>query len=141
MLDGKVGHSYEVDIWSLGVILYTLLVGKPPFETSDVKTTYNRIRMNAYSFPEHIKLSEEAVSLVTQILRSDPKRRPTLDDILEHEFFHMGYSIPKLLPVSTLAVPPSETYLKQFIGNTMQPVERATADTVPVSLRPTGPKP
>lgn len=28
ILDGRVGHSYEVDIWSLGVILYTLLIGK-----------------------------------------------------------------------------------------------------------------
>lgn len=40
ILEGKSGHSYEVDIWSLGVIIYTFLVGKPPFETSDVKTTY-----------------------------------------------------------------------------------------------------
>mmetsp|Transcript_31604 Transcript_31604/g.30916 ORF Transcript_31604/g.30916 Transcript_31604/m.30916 type:complete len:115 (+) Transcript_31604:280-624(+) len=33
VLEGKGGHSYEVDIWSLGVIIYTLIVGKPPFET------------------------------------------------------------------------------------------------------------
>ena len=43
ILDGK-GHSYEVDLWSLGVIIYTLLVGKPPFQTSDVKATYKKIR-------------------------------------------------------------------------------------------------
>lgn len=36
MLDKK-GHSYEVDIWALGCILYTLLVGKPPFETMSLK--------------------------------------------------------------------------------------------------------
>ena len=46
ILEGKTGHSYEVDIWSLGVIIYTLLIGKPPFETPDVKTTYKKIRMN-----------------------------------------------------------------------------------------------
>jgi polo-like kinase 1 len=60
ILESKNGHSYEVDIWSLGVILYTLLIGKPPFETSDVKTTYRRIRMNAYSFPDHIPISSGA---------------------------------------------------------------------------------
>ncbi len=58
ILEGKTGHSYEVDIWSLGVIIYTLLIGKPPYETSDVKTTYQRIKRNQYSFPDHIKISK-----------------------------------------------------------------------------------
>lgn len=58
ILEGKNGHSYEVDTWSLGVIIYTLLIGKPPFETSDVKTTYKKIKQNNYNFPENPKISQ-----------------------------------------------------------------------------------
>ena len=112
ILEGKKGHSYEVDIWSVGVIMYTLLVGKPPFETNDVKTTYRRIKMNAYSFPEHVTVSHTAKDLITKILNTDPMKRPTIDDIFNHQFFNNGNSIPKLLPVSTLACPPSSSYLK-----------------------------
>lgn len=114
VLDGKTGHSYEVDVWSMGVVAYTLLVGKPPFETSDVKTTYRRIRMNAYSFPDHVPLSEQSKSLITRILVNDPAKRPSLDEIMDHEFFHQGNLIPKLLPPSTLACPPSSSFLRQF---------------------------
>ena len=115
ILEGKNGHSYEVDTWSIGVICYTLLIGKPPFETSDVKTTYRRIRMNAYSFPEHIQISAAARALISKILNSDPAKRPSLNEILNHEFFNNGGTIPKLLPISTLACPPSASYTKQFL--------------------------
>jgi polo-like kinase 1 len=139
VLDGKQGHSYEVDIWSFGVIAYTLLVGKPPFETSDVKTTYRRIRMNAYSFPEHISLSDASKSLITCILVSDPSKRPSLDDILSHDFFHQGTSIPKLMPTSTLACPPSASYIRQFMPSAkppQSPTSRMT-ETAPTTVAST----
>ena len=82
VLEGKQGHSYEVDIWSIGVIIYTLIIGKPPFETSDVKTTYKRIRMNAYNFPDNVPISDPARDLITKILNNDPTKRPTCDEIL-----------------------------------------------------------
>ncbi len=113
ILDGKQGHSYEVDIWSFGVILYTLIVGKPPFETPDVKTTYKRIKMNAYSFPDNVVISENARGLITRILKLDPAKRPRIDDIYDHCFFRGN--VPKLLPASTLACPPSLAYLRQFL--------------------------
>ena len=88
--------------------------------------------MNAYSFPDQISISQEAKSLITQILKNDPNRRPSLNEILEHEFFHMGNSIPKLLPVSTLAVPPSEAYIKKY--NPLPCYEPASSahDTMPI---------
>ena len=113
ILDGRSGHSYEVDVWSLGVLIYTMAIGKPPFETNDVKLTYRRIKMNAYSFPENVPLSEELRELITSILVNDPSTRPNLDGILCSRFFTKN-PIPKLLPASSLAVPPSSSYLKQF---------------------------
>ena len=103
ILEAKQGHSYEVDIWSLGVILYTMLIGKPPFETADVKTTYRRIRMNAYTFPDHVHISESAKDMISKILTNDPAKRPTLDELLSHDFLNNEGSIPRLLPASTLA--------------------------------------
>jgi len=113
ILEGRHGHSYEVDIWSLGVILYTLLVGKPPFETQDVKATYKRIKMNLYTFPETVEISDEAKNLVHKILSSDPSKRPKAEEILAHPFF-TNTKIPEALPTSTLVCPPSSSYIKQY---------------------------
>lgn len=71
----KRGHSFEVDIWSMGVILYTILIGKPPYEAKDVKATYQRILNNEYSFPPHIVVSENARTLVESMLQSKPEDR------------------------------------------------------------------
>lgn len=111
VLEGKSGHSYEVDIWSLGVIIYTLIIGKPPFETTDVKATYDRIKKNSYSFPETVPISDPARELITRILSKDPARRPVLDEILNHDFFNLG-SVPKTLPQSFLACPPTQQYIR-----------------------------
>lgn len=115
ILEGRVGHSYEVDIWSLGVIIFTLLVGKPPFETQDVKTTYKRIRMNIYAFPENVEISDLAKNLVHRVLSSDPLKRPKLEEILSHPFF-TDTKIPSVLPSSTLVCQPSSSFVKQYTG-------------------------
>ncbi|XP_056265513.1 serine/threonine-protein kinase PLK1 [Pseudoliparis swirei] len=99
----KKGHSYEVDVWSLGCILYTLLVGKPPFETSCLKETYNRIKKNNYTIPWHI--NPLATSLIKRMLHADPAQRPTVTELQEDEYFTTGY-IPSRLPTTCLTVPP-----------------------------------
>uniref|UniRef100_A0AAQ6ADL7 Serine/threonine-protein kinase PLK n=1 Tax=Amphiprion ocellaris TaxID=80972 RepID=A0AAQ6ADL7_AMPOC len=99
----KKGHSYEVDVWSLGCILYTLLVGKPPFETSCLKETYNRIKKNNYTIPWHI--NPAASSLIKRMLHADPAQRPTITELQADEFFTSGYT-PLRLPTTCLTVPP-----------------------------------
>jgi len=103
ILEGKHGHSYEVDIWSLGVILYTMTIGRPPFETSDVKTTYRRIRYNQYSFPESVRVSDQVKELISSILRTDPRSRPSLDEILASPWFQGAQRIPPSVPVTVSA--------------------------------------
>lgn len=44
VLEGKQPYSYEVDIWALGVIMYTLLYGVCPFQTNGYQKTYDKIR-------------------------------------------------------------------------------------------------
>ena len=94
--------------------LYTY-IGKPSFETRDVKTTFKRIKMNAYSFPENAVISDSAKNYITQILVTDPSKRPSLDQILIHDFFNQGTSISKLLPVSILECTPSISYIRTFM--------------------------
>ncbi|RKO85410.1 kinase-like domain-containing protein, partial [Blyttiomyces helicus] len=62
LFDRANGHSFEVDIWSLGVVMYTLLIGRPPFQTKDVNAIYKKIRDNSYEFPPQIPTSENARS-------------------------------------------------------------------------------
>ncbi|MPC62187.1 Serine/threonine-protein kinase PLK1 [Portunus trituberculatus] len=99
----KKGHSYEVDVWSIGCILYTLLVGKPPFETQTLKDTYTRIKKNEYHIPSRI--GPLARSLIQKLLQADPLQRPSVNKILEDDFMTLGY-IPSRLPTSCLTMAP-----------------------------------
>jgi len=111
----KKGHSYEVDIWSLGCIMYTLLVGKPPFETSSLKETYTKIKRIDYHVPSYV--SDMASVLIKKMLRGDPSRRPNIEEVLEDDFFHFGY-MPSKLPTSCLTVQP------RFHPELLQSVQR-----------------
>ena len=116
ILDNKIGQSYEVDIWALGIMIYILIIGEAPFQSKDSKITYEKISKIEYSFPEDAIISKEAHDLISKILVLDPKQRPSLDQIQNHNFFKQG-TIPKLLPISTLTTPPSLSFIKQFIQN------------------------
>ncbi|CAA9994533.1 unnamed protein product [Nesidiocoris tenuis] len=80
----KKGHSFEVDVWSIGCIMFTLLVGKPPFETSSLRETYAKIRRCEYTIPPSV--SEPAAQMVHQMLTPEPSLRPTVKQLLKSNF-------------------------------------------------------
>lgn len=109
-------------------------MGKPPFETSCLKETYNRIKKNSYTIPWvrwpacisvnsmqiiyslqtplnlDLQLSLQhinpaATSLIKRMLHADPTQRPTISDVQADEFFTSGY-VPSRLPTTCLTVPP-----------------------------------
>lgn len=77
-------HGLEADVWGLGCLLYTLLVGAPPFDTQAVKSTLTRVVMANYKLPNYLSL--EAKDLISSLLQKNPKDRIQLDQILDHPF-------------------------------------------------------
>jgi len=66
-------HSLEADWWALGVLIYELLVGEPPFFASTVKEVYDLILANSPRYPK--KVSEKAKSLISKLLVSERTER------------------------------------------------------------------
>jgi len=77
-------HDANVDIWSLGVLLYEFLVGHPPFEAKGHNETYKRILAVDIKFPSSI--SDGAKDLIIKLLQQEPKKRLPLAKVLEHPF-------------------------------------------------------
>nr|SVE85404.1 EOG090X03P9 [Daphnia pulicaria] len=82
----RSSHGFEADVWGLGCLLYTLLVGRPPFDTDAVKSTLTRVVMADYKLP--VTLSAEAKDLIQRLLKKNPKERPTLMEVMKHPFMN-----------------------------------------------------
>ena len=110
LFDTTTGHSFEADVWSIGVIFYTLLVGKPPFQQKEVKNIYRKIKSVDYEIPPSVEISVEAEDLIKSILAREPDQRPTLSQILQHDFFVTG-PFPLAIPPTAMTLVPDFRHL------------------------------
>lgn len=90
MFEDAPGYSKEVDIWACGVIMFTLLVGCPPFWHRKQMVMLRNIMEGKYSFtsPEWADISEDPKDLIRKCLVVDPSKRITVTEALKHPFFN-----------------------------------------------------
>uniref|UniRef100_A0A336KJJ4 Serine/threonine-protein kinase PLK4 n=1 Tax=Culicoides sonorensis TaxID=179676 RepID=A0A336KJJ4_CULSO len=80
----RSSHGLAVDVWGLGCLLYTLLVGKPPFDTDAIKSTLARVVNVDFTIPSFV--SYEARDLIERFLRKNPLERIKLEEVVMHPF-------------------------------------------------------
>jgi len=87
------GYDHSVDVWACGVIMYTLLVGCPPFWHRKQMIMLRNIMEGKYSFnsPEWESITESPKDLIRKLLVVDPAERLTVEQALSHEFFQITH--------------------------------------------------
>ena len=86
MLSGKPYRGVTTDVWSSGVVLYSMLVGSLPFDDQEIQKLYEQIKVGKFYLPSTLSL--EAIDLLKRILEVNPKKRITLKEIKDHPWFN-----------------------------------------------------
>ncbi|KAG7213452.1 hypothetical protein KM043_002724 [Ampulex compressa] len=89
---GKKYLGSEVDIWSMGVLLYALLCGFLPFDDNNIESLYRKILNGKYDEPNW--LSNSSKRLIRAMLQTDPKKRITIQELCNHPWITAGFLNP-----------------------------------------------
>lgn len=130
----RTEYSFPVDVWAIGVLVYTMTYGTPPFETSSAQTTYEKIKTIDYSFPDMDHASEEVKDVIRMCLQGNPDARPTCSMLLNHPFF-APHLIPASLPPNALGCQTTAVGASKKRARAAETVQLDAIGAVPVAKR------
>ncbi|XP_047397855.1 MAP/microtubule affinity-regulating kinase 3 isoform X8 [Sciurus carolinensis] len=96
LFQGKKYDGPEVDVWSLGVILYTLVSGSLPFDGQNLKELRERVLRGKYRIPFY--MSTDCENLLKRFLVLNPIKRGTLEQIMKDRWINAGHEEDELKP-------------------------------------------
>lgn len=85
VISGRSYGGVEVDIWSLGVILYAMVCGSSPFDDESMAALFAKIKEGKYYMPNII--STDVQDLINRMLQPNPVKRITMREIKEHPWY------------------------------------------------------
>uniref|UniRef100_A0A8D3BI36 non-specific serine/threonine protein kinase n=1 Tax=Scophthalmus maximus TaxID=52904 RepID=A0A8D3BI36_SCOMX len=94
LFQGKKYDGPEVDVWSLGVILYTLVSGSLPFDGQNLKELRERVLRGKYRIPFY--MSTDCENLLKKLLVLNPGKRGSLQQIMKDRWMNVGYEAEEL---------------------------------------------
>ena len=88
------GHDEKVDLWAIGIMMYTLAVGRAPFHAAKREDIYRKLKAREYTWPDLARFANEITDDlrdIVSLLLVHEDERPTPDQIVAHPFFKLGY--------------------------------------------------
>lgn len=125
VLDGK--YTAKADVWSLGVMLYTLLASHQPFDGKTTNRLYNEIRKANPSLktPETVNLSHEAKDLLRTMMCRDMNKRPSVREALQHSWFLLKLTGNPTIDVPLLDFTYLSDPLKFILAQTLWKIDKS----------------
>lgn len=128
-------NGITADIWSCGVVLFVMLAGFLPFDDPNMNALFNKIERGEYRMARHF--TDQAKDLIAKMMTVDPQKRITIDGIIVHPWFQVGFDMKTLRAPASGKLQVSDDQVRNAITDADEKKNTAAAkDAVPATAPP-----